>query len=156
MAERDSLISSLISSQSCAASIGVSSMQLDKPELHGVARAQFRALIAELNRSRSMRCVPPEHLDNIFNTLDDNGDGVLGCDEFLDLAVDSLNLYYARYIERTLPGIWATFSFSRVKAWTEESGIGGRPQLMNILMFANTCVIVTQSLLDQYRCGDVY
>jgi len=121
----------------------------------GVTFEQFLSLIHELNRSMTVRYVPPQQLEYLFKTLDDDGNGTLDRDEFADLA-DSLNFHYScvrtqNYVERHLPGLWSGLRLQLVKEWTESERWHGLPALMVVVMLLNAFAIIAQAMLNEYN-----
>ena len=130
-------------------------MQLGKVDKTGVAKPQFLRLVQELNRSATVKYVPRGQIDYLYATLDDDGDGVLDKDEFVDLA-DVLNFSYTRvrtqsYVERTYPAVWASLHLEQVKAWTTSPSWYGLPALMTVVMLVNCVTVVVQAEVQQYH-----
>lgn len=152
VAERDEILKSAGDDKKAAAAFAdIDFGRIDKV---GVAKPQFKRLVAELNKSATVRFVPENTIDYLFHTLDDDGDGCLDREEFYEVS-ETLNYFFTRmrtqsYVERKLPGVWAGLRLEGAKAWSETDRWYGLQHLMTFVMLLNVLAIISQSVLDQY------
>lgn len=112
--------------------------------------ADIKLVFDELRKNKRLRDIDGERADLVFTALDDNADGTLSRNEFLDV-IEVLQLKFVMELESDSPVERLFPAFSETPAWQLLSDYLRSDALklhMGIIMVLNVAVVLVESSMD--------